>query len=186
MSIQNDDNENEDSFQYSVDPQYINLINKILNYYVLKTDYCFLPDTEKSLKTIKISKKSFEKIFSISDINFLEILSYIEIVITKIRYEYFHSLLLQRSKFDPKLKRLLKTIESYSMNGKTPISDYSIKKILFMAGLNEQDLPNFMNIKKLANLTFMESKLREKKIRRLSSKANRMKNLMILLKIGKI
>ena len=175
MSIQNDDDENEDSFQYSVDPQYINLINKTLYYYVLKPDYRFLPDTEKSLKTIKISKKSFEKIFSISDINFLEILSYIEIVITKIRYEYFHSLLLQRSKFDPKLKRLLKTIESYSMNGKTPISDYSIKKILFMAGLNEQDLPNFMNIKKLANLTFMESKLREKKIRRLSSKANRMK-----------
>ena len=61
------------------------------------------------------------------------------------------------------------------MNGKIPISDYSVKKILFVAGLNEQDLPNFMNIKKLANLTFMESKLREKKIRRLSSKANRMK-----------
>ena len=94
---------------------------------------------------------------------------------TKIRYKYFHSLLLQRSKFAPKLKRLLKTIESYSMNSKIPISDYSVKKILFVAGLNEQDLPNFMNIKKLANLTFMESKLREKKIRRLSSKANRMK-----------
>ena len=55
MSIQNDDDENEDSFQYSVDPQYINLINKTLNYYVLKPDYRFLPDTEKSLKTIKIS-----------------------------------------------------------------------------------------------------------------------------------
>ena len=72
------------------------------------------------------------------------------------------------------------------MNGKTPISDYSIKKILFMAGLNEQDLPNFMNIKKLANLTFNGIKIKRKKIRRLSSKANRMKNLMILLKIGKI
>ena len=55
MSIQNDDDENEDSFQYSVDPQYINLINKTLYYYVLKPDYRFLPDTEKSLKTIKIS-----------------------------------------------------------------------------------------------------------------------------------
>ena len=49
------------------------------------------------------------------------------------------------------------------MNSKIPISDYSVKKILFVAGLNEQDLPNFMNIKKLANLTFMESKLKEKK-----------------------
>ena len=61
MSIQNDDNENEDSFQYSVDLQYINLINKILNYYVLKPDYRFLPDTEKSLKTIKISKNPLKK-----------------------------------------------------------------------------------------------------------------------------
>ena len=63
MSIQNDDNENEDSFQYSVDPQYINLINKTLYYYVLKPDYRFLPDTEKSLKTIKISKNPLKKYF---------------------------------------------------------------------------------------------------------------------------
>ena len=63
MSIKNDDNENEDSFQYSVDPQYINLINKTLYYYVLKPDYRFLRDTEKSLKTIKISKNPLKKYF---------------------------------------------------------------------------------------------------------------------------
>ena len=86
-------------------------------------------DTEKPLKTIQINKKSFKKIFSLINTNFLEFLSILEIVITKIRYEYFHSLLLTRSQFDPKLKRILHNIESYSMNGKTPISEYSIKKI---------------------------------------------------------
>ena len=32
-----------------------------------------------------------------------------------------------------------------------------------MAGLNEQDLPNFMNIKKLAYLTFNGIKIKRKK-----------------------
>ena len=41
MSIQNDDNENEDSFQYSVDPQYINLINKTLYRKVIKNNKNF-------------------------------------------------------------------------------------------------------------------------------------------------
>ena len=82
--------------QYSVDPKYSNLLDKISQFSVMKTDWRFLPDTEKPLKTILINKKSFKKIFSLINTNFLEFLSILEIVITKIRYEYFHSLLLTR------------------------------------------------------------------------------------------
>ena len=53
------------------------------------------------------------------------------------------------------------------MNGKTPISEYSIKKILHMAGFDEKDLPSFINLKKITSLSNNEEKLREKKIRRL-------------------
>ena len=161
--------------KYSVDPKFSNLLEKLSEFSVLKTDWRFLPDTEKPLKTIQINKKSFKKIFSLINTNFLEFLSILEIVITKIRYEYFHSLLLTRSQFDPKLKRILHNIESYSMNGKTPISEYSIKKILHMAGFDEKDLPSFINLKKLSPLPNKEEKLREKKIRRLSSRASILK-----------
>ena len=175
MSEIKDDVYENDSIQYSVDQKFINLLDKTSSFYVLKPEYRFLPDTEKLRHTIKINKKSFKKIYLLSDTNYIEILSIIEIVITKLRYEYFHSLLLSRSNFDPKLKRLLKNIESYSMNGKTPISDYSFKKILFMGGFEERDLPSYMNIKELENLSSTEEKVRKNKIRRLSSKANRMK-----------
>ena len=161
--------------QYSVDPKYSNLLDKISQFSVMKTDWRFLPDTEKPLKTILINKKSFKKIFSLINTNFLEFLSILEIVITKIRYEYFHSLLLTRSQLDPKLKRILHNIESYSMNGKTPISEYSIKKILHMAGFDNKDLPSFINLKKITSLSNNEEKLREKKIRRLSSRASILK-----------
>ena len=161
--------------QYSVDPKYSNLLDKKCDFSVLKTDWRFLPDTEKPLKTIQINKKSFQKIFSLINTNFLEFLSILEIVITKVRYEYFHSLLLTRSQFDPKLKRILHNIESYSMNGKTPISEYSIKKILHMGGFDEKDLPSFINLKKLTSLSNNEEKIRERAIRRLSNRASILK-----------
>ena len=175
MSEIKDDIDENESVQYSVEPKYLNLLDKTSSFFVLKPENRFLPDTEKLSHVIKITKNSFKKIYLLSDTNFIEILSIIEIVITKLRYEYFHSLLLSRSKFDPKLKRLLKNIESYSMNGKTPISDYSVKKILLMGGFEERDLTSFMNIKELENLSSIEEKVRKNKIRRLSSKANRMK-----------
>ena len=175
MSEIKDDIDENESIQYSVEQKYLNLLDKTSSFYVLKPENRFLPDTEKLSHVIKITKKSFKKIYLLSDINFIEILSILEIVITKLRYEYFHSLLLSRSNFDPKLKRLLNNIESYSMNGKTPVSDYSVKKILLMGGFEERDLPSYMNIKELENLSSTEEKVRKNKIRRLSSKANRMK-----------
>ena len=175
MSEIKDDIDENESIQYSVEQKYLNLLDKTSSFYVLKPENRFLPDTEKLSHVIKITKKSFKKIYLLSDTNFIEILSILEIVITKLRYEYFHSLLLSRSNFDPKLKRLLNNIESYSMNGKTPVSDYSVKKILLMGGFEERDLPSYMNIKELENLSSTEEKVRKNKIRRLSSKANRMK-----------
>ena len=163
---------NSNKIIYSIDPKYSNLLNSKADFSVLKPDSRFLPDTEKPLKTITINKKSFQKIFSLSNTNFIEFLSILEIVITKIRYEYFHSLLLTRSQYDPKLKRILNNIESYSMNGRTPISEYSIKKILHLAGFDDKDLPSFMNLKKLASLTKLEEKTRKKRIRRLSNKSS--------------
>ena len=50
MSIKKDDNENEDSFQYSVDLQYINLINKTL---CIKTRLSFSSRYRKVIKNNK-------------------------------------------------------------------------------------------------------------------------------------
>ena len=107
-----ENNKNNDSMEYSIEPKFLSLLNKTSNFYVLKPEIRFLPDTEKLMHSIKIDKKSFEKIFSLNQTNFIEILSIAEIVISKLRYEYFHSLLLSRSKYEPRLKRLLKNIES--------------------------------------------------------------------------
>ena len=170
-----ENNKNNDSMEYSIEPKFLSLLNKTSNFYVLKPEIRFLPDTEKLMHSIKIDKKSFEKIFSLNQTNFIEILSIAEIVISKLRYEYFHSLLLSRSKYEPRLKRLLKNIESFSMNGNTIISNYSVKKILRLGGFDERDLASYMIIKKLAYLTSKEEKMREKKIKKLSNKTNRMK-----------
>ena len=170
-----ENNKNNNSIEYSIEPKFLALLNKTTNFYVLKPEIRFLPDTEKLIHSIKINKKSFEKIFSLNQTNFIEILSFTEIVISKLRYEYFHSLLLSRSKSEPRLKRLLKNIESFSMNGNTIISKYSIKKILRLGGFDERDLASYMNIKKLAYLTSKEGKMREKKIKKLSNKTKRMK-----------
>ena len=171
-----ENNKNNNSIEYSIEPKFLALLNKTTNFYVLKPEIRFLPDTEKLIHSIKINKKSFEKIFSLNQTNFIEILSIVEIVISKLRYEYFHSLLLSKSKSEPRLKRLLKNIQSFSMNENTIISNYSIRKILRLSGFDERNFDFYMIIKKLAYLTLKEEKKREKKIKKLSNKINKIKS----------
>ena len=73
---------------YQTKDEYKKLLNTNQYYFVMLPEYSTLDEEEKIPFEIRVSKKSFERIFQLNDTNILELISYIEICIIQIDYQF--------------------------------------------------------------------------------------------------
>ena len=173
---------------YDVDKEYINLLEKNQYYYVMKPEYADLDDEEKVLKEIRIKKNIFEKIFSLNQTNIIELLNYIDIIITTKTYEHLQNVIERKKSLKENYRILLKFLQTYNINGKYDISSYSLKKIFQLAEMDEYDIPNYASIKILNNLDDTEKHLRKIRLMKINNKASSLdlKNTVLMKEQSKI
>ena len=173
---------------YDVDKEYINLLEKNQYYYVMKPEYADLDDEEKVLKEIRIKKNIFEKIFSLNQTNIIELLNYIDIIITTKTYEHLQNVIERKKSLKENYRILLKFLQNYNINGKYDISSYSLKKIFQLAEMDEYDIPSYASIKILNNLDDTEKHLRKIRLMKINNKASSLdlKNSVLMKEQSKI
>ena len=151
---------------YNAPDEYKKLLEITKYFYVIKPEYSNLEDEEKFKYQIQLPNNSLRKIMKLAGDDFIQSLSYMEIIITTISYEYIN----KKKKINPKMKRLIDNYLIYNINNDIIICDYSIKKILNLAGFDKYELSDFLQIKQFKG----NDEIRKKKIKKLSRKANRL------------
>ncbi len=155
---------------YNAPDEYKKLLEITKYFYVITPEYSNLEDEEKFKYQIQLPNNSLRKIMKLAGDDFIQSLTYMEIIITTISYEYLTNKKKKIKSLDPKIKRLIDNYLVYNINGDIIICDYSIKKILSLAGFDFYDLPDFLQIKQFKG----DDEIRKKKIKKLSRKANRL------------
>ena len=169
---------------YQTKDEYKKLLNTNQYYFVMLPEYSTLDEEEKIPFEIRISKKSFERIFQLNDTNILELISYIEICIIQIDYQVLLNIYNKKNKFEKKFINLINFLKEYYIlfnnnnnNENSPIknlfvSAFSLKKIMTLGGYIDLDIFDFGKIVVLKNLNTEEIKNRRNKIEKEFNYAN--------------
>ena len=195
--INNNNNNNEENFidifrpekrksflTYQTRDEYKKLLNSNQYYFVMLPEYSTLDEEEKIPFEIRVSKKSFERIFQLNDTNILELISYIEICIIQIDYQVLLNIYNKKNKFEKKFINLINFLKEYYIlftnnnnNENSPlknlfVSAFSLKKIMTLGGYIDLDIFDFGKIVVLKNLNTEEIKNRRNKIEKEFNYAN--------------
>ena len=169
---------------YQTKDEYKKLLNTNQYYFVMLPEYSTLDEEEKIPFEIRISKKSFERIFQLNDTNILELISYIEICIIQIDYQVLLNIYNKKNKFEKKFINLINFLKEYYIlfnnnnnNENSPIknlfvSAFSLKKIMTLGGYIDLDIFDFGKIVVMKNLNTEEIKNRRNKIEKEFNYAN--------------
>ena len=163
---------------YNVSDEYKKLLEVTKYFYVIKPEYSNLEDEEKMEHQIILRNNSLRKIMKLIGEDFIQSLSFIEIIITTITYEYLIHRKKKEKKLNDNIKRLLDYYLIYNIGDNIIISDYSIKKILSLAKLDLYDLPDYLKIKKFNG----DEELRKKKINNLIKITKNLSNIQEIKK----
>ena len=195
--INNNNNNNDENFidifrpekrksflTYQTRDEYKKLLNSNQYYFVMLPEYSTLDEEEKIPFEIRVSKKSFERIFQLNDTNILELISYIEICIIQIDYQVLLNIYNKKNKFEKKFINLINFLKEYYIlftnnnnNENSPlknlfVSAFSLKKIMTLGGYIDLDIFDFGKIVVLKNLNTEEIKNRRNKIEKEFNYAN--------------
>ena len=129
---------------YNAPDEYKKLLEITKYFYVIKPEYSNLEDEEKFKYQIQLSNNSLRKIMKLAGDDFIQSLSYMEIIITTISYEYLTNKKKKIRSLDQKIKRLIDNYLAYNINGDIILCNYSIRKILSLAGFDFYDLSDFL------------------------------------------
>ena len=169
---------------YQTKDEYKKLLNTNQYYFVMLPEYSTLDEEEKIPFEIRVSKKSFERIFQLNDTNILELISYIEICIIQIDYQVLLNIYNKKNKFEKKFINLINFLKEYYIlfnnnnnNENSPIknlfvSAFSLKKIMTLGGYIDLDIFDFGKIVVMKNLNTEEIKNRRNKIEKEFNYAN--------------
>ena len=169
---------------YQTRDEYKKLLNSNQYYFVMLPEYSTLDEEEKIPFEIRVSKKSFERIFQLNDTNILELISYIEICIIQIDYQVLLNIYNKKNKFEKKFINLINFLKEYYIlftnnnnNENSPlknlfVSAFSLKKIMTLGGYIDLDIFDFGKIVVLKNLNTEEIKNRRNKIEKEFNYAN--------------
>ena len=149
---------------YNAPEEYKKLLEITKYFYVIKPEYSNLEDKEKIEYQIILLNNSLRKIMKLAGNDFIQSLSYMDIVITTISYEYLIHKKKKLKNLDSNIKKLLDNNLIYNIGDDIIISDYSIKKILSLSGFNLYDLSDYLKIKQFKG----DEELRKKKINNLN------------------
>ena len=163
---------------YNVSDEYKKLLEVTKYFYVIKPEYSNLEDEEKMEHQIILRNNSLRKIMKLIGEDFIQSLSFIEIIITTITYEYLIHRKKKEKNLNDNIKRLLDYYLIYNIGDNIIISDYSIKKILSLAKLDLYDLPDYLKIKKFNG----DEELRKKKINNLIKITKNLSNIQEIKK----
>ena len=144
---------------YNAPEEYKKLLEITKYFYVIKPEYSNLEDKEKIEYQIRLLNNSLRKIMKLAGNDFIQSLSYMDIVITTISYEYLIHKKKKLKNLDSNIKKLLDNNLIYNIGDDIIISDYSIKKILSLSGFNLYDLSDYLKIKQFKG----DEELRKKK-----------------------
>ena len=168
---------------YQTKDEYKKLLNTNQYYFVMLPEYSTLDEEEKIPFEIRVSKKSFERIFQLNDTNILELISYIEICIIQIDYQVLLNIYNKKNKFEKKFINLINFLKEYYIlfnnnnNQNSPVknlfvSAFSLKKIMTLGGYIDLDIFDFGKIVVMKNLNTEEIKNRRNKIEKEFNYAN--------------
>ena len=168
---------------YQTKDEYKKLLNTNQYYFVMLPEYSTLDEEEKIPFEIRISKKSFERIFQLNDTNILELISYIEICIIQIDYQVLLNIYNKKNKFEKKFINLINFLKEYYIlfnnnnNQNSPVknlfvSAFYLKKIMTLGGYIDLDIFDFGKIVVMKNLNTEEIKNRRNKIEKEFNYAN--------------
>ena len=149
---------------YNAPEEYKKLLEITKYFYVIKPEYSNLEDKEKIEYQIILLNNSLRKIMKLAGNDFIQSLSYMDIVITTISYEYLIHKKKKLKNLDSNIKKLLDNNLIYNIGDDIIISDYSIKKILSLSGFNLYDLSDYLKIKQFKG----DEESRKKKINNLN------------------